>query len=158
MQDNTYETNLEKAGELLRRNDRMHRRLFERRTAEAFGIHRSQHMTLMFISNHPDASQRDIAERFEISAAAVAVTLKKLEAGCYIVRSAVDNDCRRNQISLTEKGREVIDETHTLFSDIDRAMFGGLSSSEIACLSCCLEKMNENLRKAEKSLTEQSKG
>lgn len=140
---------LKTTGELLRRNDRMHRRIFEREVAEAFGIHRSQHMMLMFLSHHEEASQKQIAEHFDISASAVAVTLKKLESGGFILRTADGDDNRRNNITLTDAGRSIINETHALFSAIDVAMFDGISAEEMTVLSRCLEKMNGNLRKAE---------
>ena len=131
---------------MFRKNDRLHRRIFERQSAENFGIHRSQHMLLMYISRHEDASQRSIADHFEISPAAVATTLKKLEVGGFIVRTACDTDSRINHIKITEKGQNVIDKTHILFSDIDYAMFRGIKEEDMKVLAQCLEKMNENLR------------
>ncbi len=144
----TYDENLKRSVELFRRNDRIHRRLFERQAAERFGIHRSQHITLMYISRHEDATQRSIADHFEISPAAVATTLKKLEAGEFIVRTACDTDCRKNNIRITEKGQNVINQTHILFSEIDYAMFEGIDEKNMNVLAQCLEKMNENLRTA----------
>ncbi len=131
---------------MFRKNDRLHRRIFERQSAENFGIHRSQHMLLMYISRHEDASQRSIADHFEISPAAVATTLKKLETGEFIVRTACDTDSRKNHIRITEKGQNVINKTHILFSDIDYAMFQGINEQDMKVLAQCLEKMNENLR------------
>lgn len=151
-------TNLKKTVDMFRRNDRLHRRLFERRAVEAFGIHRSQHIMLMFISKHEDASQRQIADNFEISAAAVTVTLKKLETAGFIVRITDEGDSRLNHIRLTEKGKSVIADTHELFSSIDYAMFDGLSESELTVLSRCLEKMNNNLREAAENTPERPKG
>ncbi len=156
--DNSYDLNLKRSVDMFRRNDRLHRGIFERQAVAAFGIHRSQHMILMYISRNPDASQRSIADEFEISAAAVATTLKKLEAGGFIVRSTSDADSRKNEIQITEKGRAVIADTHKLFSSIDFAMFEGLSSDEMDILAHCLEKMNENLRAACEKTPEQLKG
>lgn len=149
---------LKKVVERSRINDRLHRRLFERHAANAFGIHRSQHMTLMYISRNPNASQKQIANEFKISAAAVAVTLKKLEGLGLILRSTADGDCRQNNITITDKGKAVIDETKTLFSAIDYLMYDGMTDDQIALLSSCCEKMYENLLKAEQFTTEQLKG
>ena len=63
--------------------DRMHRRLFENRTA-VMGVHRSQHRILMYLAKRNEApAQKEIAEQFDVSPAAVAVTLKKLEDAGY---------------------------------------------------------------------------
>lgn len=84
--------------------DRMHRRLFESKMA-GIGIHRSQHRVLMYLFKHlPDApSQKELAEHFDISPAAIAVTLKKLENAGYITRAALENDNRVNTVIPTEK-------------------------------------------------------
>lgn len=158
MMDTAYDLNLKRSVDMFRRNDRLHRRIFERQAVAAFGIHRSQHMILMYISRNEDASQRSIADEFEISPAAVATTLKKLESGGFIIRSASTSDSRKNQIQITKKGMAVISDTKTLFSAIDFAMFKGLSDSEMTVLTHCLEKMNENLRHAEKKTPEELKG
>ncbi len=150
--EKSFDENLKRSVEMFRRNDRLHRRLFERQAAESFGIHRSQHMMLMHISRHEDATQRSIADHFEISPAAVATTLKKLQAGGFIVRTACETDSRKNKIRITEKGQKVINQTHILFSGIDYAMFEGINENDMTVLAQCLEKMNENLRaKAERS-------
>lgn len=147
-----------RTAELLRRNDRMHRRIFEREVAEAFGIHRSQHMMLMFMSHNVEISQRQIAEHFDISASAVAVTLKKLECGGFILRTTDGDDGRKNNIILTENGKNVIDKTRLLFSSIDSAMFEGLDGGEMEVLLHCLEKINGNLRKIEEKQLQIPKG
>ena len=50
MMDTAYDLNLKRSVDMFRRNDRLHRRIFERQAVAAFGIHRSQHMILMYIS------------------------------------------------------------------------------------------------------------
>lgn len=130
---------------LFRSTDMMHKKRFEQIATDCFGIHRSQHMTLMYVSKNPNISQKRIADEFKISAAAVAVTLKKLESAGLIVRDISDGDNRKNKINITEKGQNVVNETHKLFSAIDRHMVDGLSESEIAVFRHCLKVMQKNL-------------
>lgn len=158
MSTNNTKPDAKRTADLLRRNDRMHRRIFEREVAESLGIHRSQHMMLMFLSHHTEASQRQIAEHFDISDSAVAVTLKKLESGGFILRTADGDDGRKNNITLTENGKNVIDKTHLLFSSIDNAMFQGLDGGEMDILLRCLEKINCNLREIEEKQLQIPKG
>ena len=143
--------------EMSKRTDRMHRKLFEKHAADTFGIHRSQHMTLMYISRNENASQKQIAEEFKISAAAVAVTLKKLEAGGFIVRSTAEHDNRQNFINITEKGKQVVEETRRLFTAIDYAMFDSMTDEELKFLMACSEKMYQNLVRAGEMTAEQLK-
>lgn len=134
--------------ELFRHTDRLHRRIFENVAVATFGIHRSQHMMLMCISNHSAFSQKDIAKKMAISPAAVAVTLKKLEADGLIMRNAVLDDNRKNSIIITEKGQNIVNETKRLFSEVDCTMFSGFTDAEIEVLTSCLEKMYHNLNSA----------
>ncbi len=110
-------------------------------------ISRSQHRLLRFLS-HSDGniSQKDIAKQFDISTAAVAVTLKKLEEMGYIVRTTNQNDSRFNSVSITEKGRKVLDRTYREFLSIDTAMFKDVTEQELEVFTICLNKMQSSLK------------
>lgn len=126
--------------------DRLHRSIFEKMHS-AFGIHRSQHRLLMYISrNDVCPSQKVIAEHFGISPAAVAVSLKKLEDGGYILRESLENDNRFNRIALTEKGKCLVRKSEEFFSMCDYAMFENFTESDYENLTACLEKMQEGLK------------
>ena len=124
--------------------DRKHRCVVESFLA-SFGIHRSQHMILMYLAKDNSPSQKALAEHFKISPAAIAVTLKKLEEGGFIARKTDKDDCRLNSISLSEKGKELVDKSKELFSDTDYAMFKEFTEEEYKVFSCCLNKMMKGL-------------
>ena len=124
--------------------DRLHRKGFERLVAR-LGIHRSQHFLLMNIDRENTGSQKELAERLGISTAAVAVSLKKLEAEGYIERTVDDRDGRNNQIRITEAGRRVVGESKAYITLLDEAMFRGIDGDSLAVFIECLEKMKENL-------------
>ena len=89
------------------RTDRLHRQLVEARITNDVGLHRSQHVMLMHLSHAKEPpSQKELACHFDISPAAVTVTLNRLECGGYITRSNPEGDNRSNRIAITEKGRE----------------------------------------------------
>lgn len=126
--------------------DRLHRSIFEKMHS-AFGIHRSQHRLLMYISRKDVCpSQKDIAEHFDISPAAVAVSLKKLEDSGYIVRESLENDNRFNRITLTEKGKKVVEKSEDFFAESDFAMFSDFTEKDYENLTDCLEKMMRGLK------------
>lgn len=135
----------DKAVELFKRTDAMHRCAFDR-AVKSLDIHRSQHMVLMHLSRFSEPiSQKQIAEKFGISSAAIAVTVKKLESKGLIEKVPDKKDGRYNCISLTEQGNELTKITHKVFSDIDRHMFSGLSDEQLETFITCFEKMQENL-------------
>ena len=126
--------------------NRMHRATVDMRMS-ATGIHRSQHMILMYLyKNNEKISQKDIAKHFEISAAAVAVSLKKLEAGGYIERNCSKNDNRYNEIQITDKGKDIVDFSHSLFEEIDTQTFDGINEQEKQTLVNLLDKIRSNLK------------
>lgn len=126
--------------------DRLHRSIFEKMHS-AFGIHRSQHRLLMYISrNDVCPSQKVIAEHFDISPAAVAVSLKKLEDSGYISRESPSNDSRYNSITLTEKGKQLVEKSEEFFATCDFSMFENFSEKDYDNLNLCLDKMSDGLK------------
>lgn len=132
----------------LMQTNRLHRMAIEE-VSSSVGIHRSQHMMLSYLVNSPetDFSQAEIAKEFDISPAAVAVTLKKLENGGYIVRSVNQGDNRYNSISVTQKGKDVIRELREKFDTVDAVTFEEFTESDFAALEACFDKMQRGLKR-----------
>lgn len=130
-----------------RKADRLFKRMIEKRVSTT-GVYRSQHQLLMYIAHHPGSSQTEIADKMEISPAAAAVSLKKLEKGGFVRKSLDESDNRINQIELTEKGIEVAEKSHRMFAEIESVMFQGFRDQEVRELQNCLERICENLENA----------
>jgi DNA-binding MarR family transcriptional regulator len=127
--------------------DRLHRQAVEATVTAQTGLHRSQHMLLMRLSCGCIPSQKQLAKDLNVSPAAIAVSLKRLEADGYITKVADLDDCRCNRIALTEKGRGVITQTCSLFGSIDRTMVEGFDDAELDALLKALERIEQNLQK-----------
>ena len=127
--------------------DKMHRALFERKIG-SIGVHRSQHRVLMFLAKNRDTalSQKDIAEEFKISPAAVAVTLKRLEAEGYITRNVYKDDNRVNNVHITDKAMTIVNQTMEYASELERQIFRDFSPEELASFGECLEKMQRAMQ------------
>lgn len=124
---------------------RMHHRAIEN-TVRGMKIHHSGHRLLVHLARcEVMPSQKELAKRFDISPAAVANSLKKLEKDGYIARKTDDGDTRLNRIAITEKGKAILDETRTLFEGVDEKMLEGLSIEEREQLFYCLSRMKQNL-------------
>ena len=109
------------------------------------GLYRVQHQLLMCVYKYPDASQKELARIQNVSTAAVAVTLKKLEKGGYVGRIVDRDDNRYNRIRITEKGRKEVERSIDLFKRVEKGMFAGFSSEEKECFYSCLQKLSGNL-------------
>ncbi len=131
-------------GRIMRIN-RLHRSVIEKRFKE-LGLHRTQHMMLVFIARSEDAvSQKVLAEQFDISPAAVAMSLKKMEKNGLIERESDMNDSRIKIIKVSEKGLKALEETKELFWGLDTAALSGISEDMLSRTLHTLCLISENL-------------
>ncbi len=94
-------------------------------------------------------SQRELAQEFGITPAAVTGVLKHLEGDGYITREA-GRDTRYNEITITERGRAVVEESRLRFRKTDESIFAGFDDSDLEKYVSILERMQENMRRTEK--------
>ena len=134
----------------LLQTSRLHRKLAEHRAAD-MNIQPSQHRMLIHLSRgNGSFSQKDIAEMFDISPAAVATSMKKMEAAGYISRNKhARNDARYNNVFVTEKGTREVEAADNYFATIDKSMFENFTEEEIEQFISLLQKANSNLQKIE---------
>ena len=132
---------------------RLHRTIFERNISK-MGIHHSQHHLLMYIAKENEiVSQKHIAEKFGITPAAVARSLKALECEGFIERVCVEDDGRFKKIVITEKGRDIVSKSHQVFKETDEGIFEDFSDDDIAQFNKYLEMMQSKLmEKSEENL------
>lgn len=128
-----------------------HRKIMQNYLDET-GVYQSQHRLLMKIAHNPNASQKDIASSMDISAATIAVSLKKLKKGGYINKEIDEGDNRLNQITITEKGKKVVEQSKQIFELTDRKVFEGFTEEEKSALSVLLRKLNANLVRMEEEI------
>ncbi len=128
---------------LFRQMDQSLKRAISRKVKDT-GIYRSQHRLLMLLGKHPDCSQTELAEKMDISPAAVAVSLKKLEKGGYINRQSHAEDNRINHVEVTGKGQEAISVSIQYFKEVESAMLKGFSLEEMERLRNYLERIIQN--------------
>ena len=142
------ETIHEAVGQFIRL-DRRHRALIERQVGE-MGLHRSQHRMLLYLSRQKQTpSQAELARFLEISPPAVATALKRLEVEGYIRRSCSKQDSRNNIITVTDKGRAVLEDTRCRFDEVDGAMFAGFEEDEVEAFCDFIRRLEQNLKNYE---------
>ena len=127
--------------------DRLHHACVDKSiNSLGFDLHRTQHMTLMYLSDVGGAaSQKEIADCFNVSPAAVATLLKQLEAKGYIERRQDSSDTRRNLVQVSEKGLEIVAKSQEKFLEVDSNMTKGLTAEELASLEIIIDKMTANM-------------
>lgn len=128
---------------LFRAADRVLKRSIDKKV-EGTGVYRSQHRLLMLLGKFPECSQTEIAEKMEVSPAAVAVSLKKLEKSGYVSRQCNENDNRVNHVAVTEKGWKTIKASINNFIEIENAFFEDFSEEEMEQLEAYLRRIIKN--------------
>ncbi len=127
------------------RVNRLHRNVIEKRFRE-LGVHRTQHMMLVYIArSEAPVSQKVLAEQFDISPAAVAMSIKKMEKNGLVERASDANDSRVKIIKLSEKGEKTLEETRDLFVGTDAFAIRGISDDMLERLLYMLSKISDNL-------------
>lgn len=121
-----------------------HRKIMQNYLDET-GVYQAQHHLLMIISHNQNASQKELAMSMDVSPATIAVSLKKLEKGGYIKKEMDKGDNRLNQITITEKGNKVIEQSKQIFESTDQKVLEGFSEEEKVNLSALLRKLDTNL-------------
>lgn len=132
--------------EIFRRTDYMLRRCIGKklRTLDE-EIYRSQHRLLMTLGKNPNCSQNELALILDVSPAAVAVSLGKLEKSGYITRVTSADDRRSNQVAISEKGNRVIRNSIKLFDEVESTMFRDFSEEEVHQFQGFLQRACRNL-------------
>lgn len=119
------------------------------------GVYRSQHQILMIMADHSNISQKEIAECLNVTAATIAVSVKKLEKGGYITRIMDQEDNRFNKLCLTERGREIVEHSRQFFMNVENQMFLGFSEEDFIAMEGYLDRIYANLSEitTEKTMT-----
>ena len=111
--------------------------------------HSSQRKVLMILSEcDGEMTQRELTEKLGIQRASVSELLGKLEKKEYINRSQDEQDRRRVQISITEKGTAALQEETQTQNEQD--LFSILSEEEKNSLYVILGKLVQNWTGTEK--------
>ncbi len=119
------------------------------RYVEKNDLQKSQHRLLFVLSQlieeRSNVSQRDLAESLNVTPAAVAVTLKKLEKGGIVSKTTSEADNRYNELSITEKGQQIVKDSKKAFRSTDMQIFRDFTTEEMEQLLSFLGRMEANL-------------
>lgn len=108
-------------------------------------IYFGQPPVLEYLEEHGECTQKELSDAIGVSAASIAVSLKRMQKIGIVEKINDENDLRCNRITLTEKGREQLRITRECFDNIDRKMFGGFSEDELSTYENFLDRIIMNL-------------
>lgn len=112
-----------------------------------YGLYMGQPMILFALEKTPYATQKELADTLHISCATITTSLQRMEKAGLLVRAADPRDTRCNQITLTDKGKEVSTECHKAFRRMEEVTFGDFSQEELAQMKVYFTHITTNLLK-----------
>ena len=109
-------------------------------------LHKSQHRLLMSLAALGDpVSQKKLADYLNITPAAVAVTLKKLEKNGLVTKTISNEDNRFNNVTITDKGKKIVKESQKVCQNTDDVMCKDFTEEEILQLEGFMDRIQKNL-------------
>ena len=125
---------------------RLHRKHAEH-IVSSTSLHPTQHRVIMYLSRRNESTmQREIANQFELTPAAVVQIVDRLEEGGYVMRVLSETDSRCKYVSLTEKGKKTAADSARAFQRIDTKSLSGISEEELDVFRNVLLRMQENMK------------
>lgn len=108
-----------------------HSRTFCERKLREYDIGFPEQVIMMYLSEHKNVSQEEIAKYFMIDKGAIAKSLSKLETKNYVIRKENPIDKRGKLILLSSKGEQILSHMGTILEEWNQYFFIGLSIDEI---------------------------
>ena len=124
-----------------------HRQLMSRKMS-AHGIPPAQMFCLREVAHNPGITQRDLAEKLNVSRPTLTVMLHKMEKAGLIDRRADENDQRLTRIHLASDGRQRPRRDAPVVTEVVAEMVGPLSEPDRVELARLLGLLGDNMTAA----------
>jgi DNA-binding MarR family transcriptional regulator len=111
------------------------------------GLSMPQFSTLMRLYYRGGCGLSDITADLEVTAAAASQMVDRMVRDGYLVRSEDPHDRRAKQVTLTERGRQLVAEGITVRNRWTEKLVDQLDAAERAAASHTLQKLTEATRK-----------
>lgn len=109
-----------------------------------YSIGHSQIRTLFFITKNEGLTQREIAKELGLDKSSVTSQLQLLEKNGYIRRNTSPRDARVQEITITDKTKEMIAPIKMVLASWTDTMLDGFTENERNELFAYLERMKKN--------------
>lgn len=120
-------------------------RIFAERKLKEFDLSFGEQVIIMFLSTHENVNQDTISKTYMIDKGMIAKTLNRLEQKGFVMRKQNPDNRRENIISLTQKGREILNNMGLILKEWNEILYEGMSREDIACVKRLTGKMAENV-------------
>jgi DNA-binding MarR family transcriptional regulator len=112
---------------------------------EKVNLHPGQPPLLFILHNHEGITQKELAEKLNVTPPTVAVMIRRMEKYELIEKKHDKNDRRIYRVYLSKKGREMIKELHKIFKELEIVVFENFDNEEKETLRNFLNKVVSNI-------------
>jgi DNA-binding MarR family transcriptional regulator len=126
-----------------RANDLKHRRVHE--LLDELGLYRGQSFVLRALWEQDGLTQTELTERLNRSPSTITKTVQRMEKADLVQRGPDDNDERISRVFLTDAGRAVQPAVEEVWKGLDRQIFAGFRSRELALFADFLTRVCRNI-------------
>jgi DNA-binding MarR family transcriptional regulator len=105
----------------------------------------SKDLALYHIVQNKKLSQKDLANKLNVTPASVSVIVHQMELEGLLVRIPDERDGRQVNLFLTEKGQNLVPRVKNSWAEIQEKITSGLHESEKETLLHLLQKVEKNL-------------
>ena len=105
----------------------------------------SQDLAIYHIAQNKKLSQKDLANKLNVTPASVSVIVNRMESEGLLIRVADERDGRKVNLLLTEKGESLVSQVRNSWCKIQEEITVGFNESEKATLLRLLQKVEKNL-------------
>jgi len=110
------------------------------------GVTAAHYNIIEFILRKETATGREISAAFNISQAAISKQLKFLISNDLIIKKQEETDHRKYNLSVTDKGRFIIENSETFRKNITRQTASILTSKELENFNYLLSKVLNHVK------------
>lgn len=112
---------------------------------EKVNLHPGQPPLLFILHNHEGITQKELAEKLNVTPPTVAVMIRRMEKYELIEKKHDKNDRRIYRVHLSKKGREMIKELHKIFKELEIVVFENFNDEEKETFRNFLNKVVNNI-------------
>lgn len=128
-----------------------YRRFAQRKINEKVGnITVDQTLLLIFLNNHPELSQNEIADLIFKDNASVTRMIELLTKREYLDRRLNNVDRRKYNLEITHSGKKILDSLSNVIASNRKSALNGITKAELEQLNNTLNKIIKNCKKTEK--------
>ncbi len=106
-----------------------------------------QGLVLLFLNEHPDLTQKEIAELVFKDNASMTRMINTMVEKKHLKRSMNKEDRRRYKIEITKKGKEVLETLPPIIHHNRNSSLKGITKNELKQLEIILDKIRANCTK-----------